>query len=163
MPTRSVTGSRAGWVGKDDDRKLEPLCSMDRHHPKRPPRLVRTIGASSAWPASASASIALDKGAERGGAALLEPSRHVHHPQQLASACSPVGHIAMPACARTASSSISIVGRSAAVAPRWRRPNKASASATSCATARAAPCRLDAWDGVCVSAVHHRRQAFADT
>jgi hypothetical protein len=88
-------------------------------------------GASSACPGSASASMRSTNA--RNDDAPRRSNRRARSTirRQLASACSPVGHIAIAACARTASSSIKVVcaiGRW--LRPTWSRPNRARASAT---------------------------------
>ena len=80
MPARNITGRGAGWVGKDHDRKFEPLRPMYGHHPNAFGALLddrRVFG----LPGFCVGIHALHEGAERGRAALFEPPRQVDHPQ----------------------------------------------------------------------------------
>ncbi len=80
MPARNITGRRAGRIGEDHDRKLEPLRSMHRHHPNTLRALLddgRILGLTGFCVRFH----ALHEGAERGRATLFETSRHVDHSQ----------------------------------------------------------------------------------
>jgi hypothetical protein len=80
MPARKITGRRACWVGEDNDRKLQPLGSVYRHHPNTL-RALLNDGRILCLTGFGVGFHALDESPERGGAALLESARQVNHAQ----------------------------------------------------------------------------------
>src|SRR5262249_60953257 len=80
VPTRKIAGRGACWVGEDNDRKLEPLGSVDRHHPNTLCALLND-GRILCLTGFGVGFHALDESPERGGAALLESARQVDHAQ----------------------------------------------------------------------------------
>jgi hypothetical protein len=108
MPTRIVTGRRAGCIGQDHDRKFQSLRAMHRHHANTLGALLddgRVLGPTGfrVFPH------ALDESPERGRAALFEAPRHVDHSQAVGQgllACRPHRNARMRPMA---SSNISIV------------------------------------------------------
>ncbi len=114
VSARGVACCVAGWIGEDHNWKLQSLGLVDSHEANAFGAFLDN-GRFISVAALRTPFEFIDEGSERRGAAL-EPTMSISR-CTLASACSPVGHSAIPACARTASSSIVIVW---AIGPRLR-------------------------------------------